>query len=166
MREILIVDAQKCTGCRMCEIYCSFSKTKTCNPARSRVSVVKWEEQGINVPSMCQHCEDPPCVPVCPTGAISKDSETDAVLTNEDLCIGCKMCLIACPFGAPSIDPVESKVIRCDLCEGDPVCAKVCPTGAIKWINADRAGLMRKREGMEKLTSLTKLALVTATGGD
>lgn len=165
MQKILLIDAQKCTGCRMCEMYCSFKKTRTFNPTRSRVSVVKWEEHGINIPSMCQHCEDPLCLMVCPTGAITRDSETGIVKTNADICIGCKMCLVVCPFGGPCIDPIESKVIKCDLCDGDPTCAKVCPTGAIKWVKADRAGLIRKREGMEKLIGLMKQASTTPAGG-
>jgi len=166
MNRILIVDAEKCTGCRLCEVYCSLEKTGTCNPARSRVRVISWEEHGLHVPSMCQHCEDAPCILVCPVKAISKDRDSGMVRTDPKVCIGCKICLMTCPFGAPSIDPVELKVTRCDLCDGNPVCASICSTRALSYMRADRVGLLRKREGLEKLSSLLRFALPKVIGGE
>lgn len=119
MWSMLLVDYEKCVGCRLCTMYCSLRKTRTCNPARSRVSVIAWEEQGIMVPAMCQHCQEPACALVCPANAIRKDPGTGLVATDPDRCIHCHMCIVACPFGGPSIDTVEGKVIRCDLCQGE-----------------------------------------------
>ena len=164
MQKALIVDPEKCTGCRICEMYCSLHKTDTCNPARARVSVIKWEEQNIIIPVMCQHCQEPLCALVCPVNAIKKNPETGLVATDSDLCVHCHMCIVACPFGGPSLDPIEGKVVRCDLCqseEGGPVCAQVCPTEAIKFVRADRVGLMKKREAMKKLASVSKRGLET-----
>lgn len=166
MQSILVIDFEKCTGCRICEMYCSLLKTKTCNPERARIRVIKWEEQGINAPAVCQQCEDAPCMRVCPVNAISIDHMSGLVAINYDMCIGCKMCMVVCPFGSISIDPVEHRVFKCDLCEGDPMCARVCPTEAIKFLRADRVSLNKRREGIEKLAELTKLIEVRKSGGE
>ena len=159
MQKILFIDSEKCTGCRICEMYCSFIKTKTCNPAMSRIRIIKWEEEGINLPITCQQCEDAPCKLVCPVNAITGNQASDVVSIDQELCIKCKMCLLVCPFGTISIDPVEGKVFKCDLCDGTPWCARVCPTEAIRFLSPDRVALMKRREGMEKLISHVRLAL-------
>ena len=164
MRKVLFVDHDKCTGCELCVLHCSFAKTETFSRARSRVNVIRWEEEGICVPSMCVHCEEPLCVLICPVNALSKDEETGMVNMDTDLCIGCKRCMMVCPFGAPAIDPVTGKVFKCDLCGGEPVCAQVCPTEAIQYLKADRIGLGRKRQGMEKLASVMRFALPKTEG--
>ena len=168
MQKVLIVDPDKCTGCRICEMYCSLHKTNTCNPSRSRVNVIKWEEENIMVPVMCQHCQEPVCALVCPVNAIRRDRETGLVATDPNLCVHCHMCIVACPFGGPSLDPVEDKVIRCNLCqdeEGGSICAQVCPTGAITFVRADRVGMKKKREAVKKLADvIRKQGLAALTG--
>ena len=61
------------------------------------------------------------------------------------------MCIIACPFGGPSIDPFDRSTVKCDLCDGDPECVKFCPNEALKFIPADKMGATQKRVGLEKL---------------
>ena len=67
----------------------------------------------------------------CPTGALSKDPKTKAILVDRGKCIGCRKCSEACPFG--SITFSEEKARVCDLCGGDPQCVKACPTGAVSY---------------------------------
>jgi len=154
--KVLIVDVEKCTGCRLCEVICSFYKESECNPARSRIHVLKWEREGLDIPMLCLHCDAPVCEAVCPMNAIYKNEKTGAVLINYDLCIGCRMCVLACPFGGVSIDPEEKRVIKCDLCGGDPACVKFCSAGAIQFIKRTRVALMKKRDAVEKLSELIK----------
>ena len=71
-------------------------------------------------------------------------------MVNDKLCIGCKMCVFACPVGAMSIDRIRGAV-KCDLCNGDPYCARICPTGAIEFIEYDRVGMNKKRAGITRL---------------
>ncbi len=151
MKKMLLINHQECTGCRMCVMACSFAKTNTFNPVRSRISVVKWEEEALMVPVMCQQCEDAPCMAGCPVDAISKNEETGLVEINQQACIGCKMCMMLCPFGAPSYDPVEKRVVKCDQCGGNPACVEACDTHALQYVKADRAAEIQRRAAMERI---------------
>ena len=81
----------------------------------------------------------------CPVDAISLDATTGAKVVSEFLCVGCKVCTIACPFGTVNYNADSGKVIKCDLCGGQPECAKACPTEAITYIDANWTGLDRMR---------------------
>ena len=137
MLKKFIIDYSKCSGCRTCEMVCSLVHYGICSPSLSRINIMKWELKGIYVPIVCHHCEDRPCVSVCPTNAICS---IDNGLVKIDLrkCIGCGNCAVACPFGAISFDPTTRKVKSCDLCNGQPVCVKVCPTEALVYAEWDR----------------------------
>jgi anaerobic carbon-monoxide dehydrogenase iron sulfur subunit len=162
MEKLLIIDIPKCTGCKTCEMACSLTQTGVCNPASSRRRTISFDEDILDVPMQCQQCDEPACMNICPTKAIFRDAETSAKIINHDKCIGCRMCMIACPFGAVSVDPLTKKVVKCDLCVGDPACAKFCPTGAIEYTTADAYGLMRQREAIK---NLTKAISAIAKGG-
>jgi Fe-S-cluster-containing dehydrogenase component len=97
------------------------------------VRVVRIDEEGIDVPIGCEHCDDPLCILVCPVKAITVDKSTGAVLLDPDKCIGCKQCLVVCPFGAIHYDDTRKLYYKCDLCKGDPECVKWCVTGAIEY---------------------------------
>jgi Fe-S-cluster-containing dehydrogenase component len=100
------------------------------------------ETKTVHFPKSCLHCEDPPCVPVCPTGASYKRASDGIVLVDEDKCIGCKLCSWACPYGAREYSEVEGVMKKCTLCvdriyndnlaEEDrvPACVAACPTSA------------------------------------
>ncbi len=82
----------------------------------------------------------------CPVDAISKNAETGAMEVHDAICVGCKVCTIACPFGTINYNHDTGKVIKCDLCGGDPKCAEACPTGAITYVDADWTGYERMRQ--------------------
>jgi len=124
-RYFIMVDYQRCTGCKLCETACSLTKTGTVNPAKSRIRVIVKPHIGVDVPILCYHCEDPPCINACPVGAMHRD-ERGVVVIDEEKCIGCKACIMQCPFGAIFFDPDKRVAIKCDLCGGDPMCVKVC----------------------------------------
>ena len=151
VEKILVVDPEKCTGCRICELACSFAKNREFNPAVSRIKVLKVEAEGIACPIVCAHCEQPPCKVVCPVEAIVRDEKTSAILIREDVCIGCRACLIVCPYGAISMDSRKAMMVKCDLCQGDPRCVKLCPTEAIQYVKAEIADMPKKRAMMEKI---------------
>lgn len=157
INKILVVDPEKCTGCRLCELVCSAFHEKTFSPIKSRIHVIKWDEKAIDVPMVCQHCSKPVCVEICPTNALYKDAKSEIVVVDETRCIGCKVCVLSCPFGAISWDIERGKILKCDLCDGDPQCVKICKFDALKYVKADKVTLLRKREGAKKLSELVSL---------
>ncbi len=151
-RKILTLEPEKCTGCRICELACSFAKSREFNPLVSRVKILKSDNEGVSCPIVCVHCEDPPCRVVCPVEAIVRDDKTKGILIREDVCIGCRACLIVCPYGAISMDGRKGTMLKCDLCEGNPVCVKMCPTDAIRYVRADLVDFSKKHAMMKKIT--------------
>ncbi len=148
MEKALVIDVGKCTGCRQCELACSFEHTGTFNPARSRIRVFDFHERGRFVPYTCTQCDQAWCMQVCPVGAIS--NEDGVKIVDPAVCVGCKVCTIACPFGAINYEPATGKVIKCDLCGGDPACVRVCPTEAIVFTAVAVQGFEKMRAWAEK----------------
>ncbi len=156
MQKILLVAFDLCTACGACELACSFEKTEEFSKANSGIRLFTWEKTAEDIPILCYHCEDGPCIAACGVpGAIKRDPETNAVLIDETRCIGCKVCMAACPYGAISIDRL-GKVIKCDYCGGEPKCAEVCPTNAIIWARGDKASIILKIPFVEKLRTASK----------
>jgi len=89
----------------------------------------------------------------CPVDAITLDKTTGAKIVHDSLCVGCKVCTIACPFGTINYNADTGKVIKCDLCEGEPECAKACPTDAITYVDSNWTGLDKMRTWAEKTDS-------------
>ncbi|TET82521.1 4Fe-4S dicluster domain-containing protein [candidate division TA06 bacterium] len=156
MHKLIMIDQDKCTGCRACEMVCSVKHAGVSNPARSRISVIKWESEGFYMPLLCQQCSDPACMTVCPKDAMTRDEETGRVLIDYDTCIKCKMCVAACPFGATGWDAVEEKPIKCDLCDGDPECCKICDPQALEYVDASTATMRKKRSAVLKFSELMR----------
>jgi len=159
MQKILFIDAEKCSGCRTCESVCSLYHEKVCNPSRARINVAKWETAGIYVPMVCQQCETPLCEDVCPMHAIKRDEKTGAMLIDYDLCVGCKLCVMFCPFGGINLDAKTGRVLKCDLCGGEPVCVKFCEPEALQYLKATTINLRKRRAAAEKISDLMKKML-------
>lgn len=156
MEKMLVVDHEKCTGCRLCEMACSVKHTGVNNPLRSRIHIIKWPWEGFELPMFCQQCEEAPCIAICPKQALSHDPVLNRVTLNYELCIGCKMCVIACPFGGMGIDTVTQKVIKCDLCDGDPICVRFCDSDALQFVPSKVVNLMKKRDAGLKLSMVMR----------
>lgn len=157
----LVIDLNVCVGCHACVTSCkewntsgtagplADSNAYAAGPTGTFFNRVQTYEAGsypatetIHFPKSCLHCEDPPCVPVCPTGASYKRKEDGIVLVDYDKCIACKYCAWACPYGAREIDEERQVMTKCTLCvdriynedlapqDRRPACVKACPTGA------------------------------------
>jgi len=156
MQKSLNIDPEKCTGCLQCELACSYDNEGVFNPSKSRIKVFKFEDAGRFVPYTCTQCDDAWCMQACPVDAISVDTATGAKVVSDVLCVGCKVCTIACPFGTVNYNSSTGKVIKCDLCEGEPACVTACPTAAITYVDANWTGLDKMRNWAEKTDAGTQ----------
>ena len=145
MFRSLCIDPAKCTGCLQCEMACSLENEGLFNPAKSRIKIFDFHDEGRFVPYTCTQCDQAWCMHACPVEAITLNKLTGAKDVNEAICVGCKVCTIACPFGTVNYNEDTGKVIKCDLCGGDPACATACPTVAITYVDANWTGLERMR---------------------
>ena len=134
--KALVSDPKQCTGCGLCRVACSLSHEGVCNTARSRVRIIEWNDDGQYLPLACQHCEDAPCAAACPKDAISRDTGHLRTVIDYNLCVGCRMCVYACPFGAMGFDADRGRPYKCDLCGGDPLCVRFCDPGALTFVDA------------------------------
>jgi Fe-S-cluster-containing dehydrogenase component len=157
----LVIDLDTCVGCHACAVNC-----KEWNDGGYHAPLTDLDPYGphpdgvwfnrvhsfevgdgaagrtVHFPKSCLHCEDAPCVPVCPTGASYKRAEDGIVLVDEALCIGCKLCSWACPYGAREFDADQGVMKKCTLCidriynenldeiDRVPACVSTCPASA------------------------------------
>lgn len=132
MNRFIMADASACIGCRTCEVACVVSHREQQNSAAvttadfvPRIRVIK--EDSFTTATVCHQCEDAPCANVCPVQAIRRDR--GHIFVTSSRCIGCKSCMLACPFGAMTVVASASgaQAIKCDLCwhrEAGPACVK------------------------------------------
>jgi electron transport protein HydN len=163
LNAFVVADPNKCIGCKVCEVACSVAHTDNAvttvgtleTPIIPKLYLVKTPE--VTMPVQCRHCEDAPCANVCPVAAITQVN--NAIIIDENTCMGCKTCMIACPFGAIDLVPiykdgepviqnglkadcedgmVEKELVvasKCDLCvsrDNGPACVEACPEKALE----------------------------------
>jgi Fe-S-cluster-containing hydrogenase component 2 len=152
MSKFIEVNLEKCTACRLCEFACSTHHFEEINPAKSRIKVSIVSKDFFYYPNVCQQCGRAPCVAACPQdGALVRNQQTGAIEVNTDDCIGCRMCIRACPFGAMGFDKQEKLADKCDLCGGDPECVKHCFYGALEFKDPERTVFDMNRTYVNKL---------------
>lgn len=148
MNRFITADSEKCIGCRTCEVACvvSHQGAVSASTITPRIRVVKGGSYTTAVG--CHQCEDAPCANVCPTQAIRRYAGVWEV--EQARCIGCKSCMVACPFGAMQVRVVgnRAQALKCDLCahrEGGPACVEACPTRALSCVDPARLRAERLR---------------------
>ena len=144
MAKVIVVDASKCYACLGCVVECAYQRSG----AGEHVSLTSGvllsavcEVIAVGadpVPLMCNHCADAPCLTVCPTEAIHRQSPEGPVMLMRELCIGCKACVMACPFGMVHMGREGTTAVKCDMCSDrlavgrQPACVEACITGALE----------------------------------
>lgn len=141
----VMADPGVCIGCRTCMAACLAKHDVVNDVAASRLNLVTT--LAISAPVTCRHCADAPCAAVCPTGALYHDGGRIAI--DDSRCIGCRGCVMACPYGAVDIvmrdvsttmgdlvlgSSERPAVIKCDLCydrPSGPACIEACPTKSL-----------------------------------
>ena len=156
MPNLLIVDPDKCTTCRLCELVCSERSEGAFRPSRSHVRVAIDAEEAFYFPMICLQCEEAACIEACPTDALVRDEATGAVVLVEARCDECGACEPACPYGA--IHCREGKARKCELCGGDPECVRFCSPGALTYQDADKWPAAKQRAYADRLAELVEEA--------
>ena len=166
MTKIIVTDPDRCLGCKTCVTECALahSEAETIydglavgTSARPRVHVESVGGPCGAIPVQCQHCQDAPCISVCPTEAISRETDNSPVLLNQDRCIACRLCMCVCPFGVIDLGADGKAMIKCDLCiertkaGQEPACVAGCPTGAMQFREINEWLQKRRQQGAEKL---------------
>ncbi len=127
----LVVDTTKCIGCEACSVACKAENEVPEGHWRSRISPVTLGDRKTPVKWSCMQCEDAPCVTVCPTKATYRRPDGIIVIDDEK-CVGCKYCIVACPYGARYFDEERGVPDKCDLCFErvdaglEPACVQTC----------------------------------------
>jgi Fe-S-cluster-containing dehydrogenase component len=160
LRNYIAMDPSKCDKCYACEVACVEAHSGNNGQAMCIVDA----SMGPAISLHCLHCTDAPCLKACSTGNIVRDEERDIVHMRGDRCIGCKLCVSACPFGMIVWDQKQGQARKCDLCiekleKGEePACVSGCPTGALS--PADAGEQMKRRRLMALQTTLASLQTV------
>lgn len=188
MNCFVLANPNRCIGCRTCEIACVvahsdkslFTAGGTDADFNPRLRVIKTAT--VSAPIQCRHCENAPCANVCPVGAIT--NKENSIQVDTEACIGCKTCILACPFGAMDLVSeyvdgektvqgglkvndefglyAKDRIIahKCDLCvgrAGGPACAEVCPTAAFKLVKNEIISDSIKDKRRQSVTELSSL---------
>ena len=131
IKALIHTNFDKCTGCSICQLACSFALFQGYNPRLARLVIRNEKENLYHIPVVCNQCENAYCMNVCPTKAIHR-TQDGIVAIDQEKCIGCGLCAQYCPMGVVLLHPETKKAYKCDLCQGNPACVEACPTGALE----------------------------------
>lgn len=150
MAKMLKVDYAKCTGCRACEMVCSLFHRGECSHRKSNIHNINFNNEYF-LSIMCFQCDDSPCSKVCPMKAVKKDLNTGLVTVDKKKCIGCKLCVLACPFGNMGFSEEAHQTVKCNLCDGNPQCVFYCSPEAITFVDIEDEILKKKADLSEQI---------------
>ena len=156
--RIVAVDPDAWVACRDCEYACAFRQSGDFARSASHIRVNFYADERACVPLTCMHCEDAWCLAVCPAAAIDRDPGTGAVTIDATRCAGCKMCLLACPYGNIHFNAETGVSAKCDLCGGDPMCVRACISGALRYVDAEELADLRREVVDASLKRLLRLS--------
>lgn len=155
-------DEANCIGCEACELHCKTNKGLGPGAMPCKIVTVGPVDAGgrprIHFVFMpCFHCEDAWCIKACPTGAMQRRQKDGIVFVQRSLCVGCKSCIGACPWGTPQWDSATNKVVKCDYCMDridaglKPACVTKCVTGCLSFDVTDPASDPRRERYAQKI---------------
>ena len=137
--RFITMDVTKCVVCRNCEYACAFRQTGNFKREDSNIRVEYHNDVKVCLPQTCMHCDDAWCLEICPAAAMVRNSITGAIEIDSSRCAGCKMCILACPFGNIHFDKINMVSRKCNLCQGEPNCVSFCISGALQYTTAQNS---------------------------
>jgi electron transport protein HydN len=174
--KFIVPDPGVCIGCKTCMAACLAKHDRGGEMAIPRLSVTYTLT--VSAPVACHHCMDAPCVNACPVGALYEDPANHRVAIRQERCIGCRSCVMACPFGAVDIvtrtEPLvagcevfgtheKAYVIKCDLCvdrpEG-PACVQACLTKSLRLMDEDELARMQAQKRTDAVAGAGELSSI------
>ncbi len=174
IRRAILVDVSKCAGCGECTQACQKANAQPSHDAKrfdqDTFTYLTDRGNGVFVRRLCMHCQQPSCVSVCPVGALSKTA-AGPVTYEPERCMGCRYCMVACPFGVPTYEwrSRAPRVRKCEMCKtrkSGPACAEACPAEAT--LTGERTALIaeaRRRIAAEPKAYHPHLYGLTEAGG-
>ena len=171
MTKIIVTHVDRCLGCKSCEFECAMAHTggqtwaeaiQSETRPQARIHVESADD--VNVPIQCHHCSDAACVVICPTQALHRSADDGPVLLDAEHCIGCRMCLLVCPFGVIELSRSGTTAVKCDQCVDrteaglEPACVAGCPTGALQYVEATDYLEQRRREAALQAAEASQVA--------
>ncbi|MDW8002742.1 MAG: 4Fe-4S dicluster domain-containing protein [Deltaproteobacteria bacterium] len=145
-KKAIFVKISDCVGCLTCEL--------SCGASHKSIPRLVVEAQGLSpVPVLCRHCEEAPCVDACMSGSMHKIPEKGIIINDEERCVGCFMCAMACPYGVIFSNGEGKLAYKCDLCydKEEPVCVTSCPMYALRYTTLEQFEDEVRRESVSSL---------------
>ncbi len=157
--NVVYVELDRCIACLSCEKACLFQQASQNLGWSPNIFVrVDMDRRRIYA-GTCLQCETALCLEVCPVSAISRDPQTSAVIVDRKTCLGCGMCVAACPFGYMQLEESSGKATKCDLCGGTPKCVQMCMARALHFGSMNSLA-ERKREKVDLRIGLRAVPVV------
>ncbi|MBC2710449.1 MAG: 4Fe-4S dicluster domain-containing protein [Desulfosarcina sp.] len=144
--NVVFVELDRCIACLSCEQACQFQQAERNRGWSPNIFVNVDIDRRRIYAGTCLQCETALCMEVCPVSALTRDPETAAVIVEEEICLGCGLCVAACPFGYMQIDESLGKATKCDLCGGNPRCVQMCMAKALHFGSINSLAELKRKQ--------------------
>ncbi|MEA3231661.1 MAG: 4Fe-4S dicluster domain-containing protein [Thermodesulfobacteriota bacterium] len=144
--NVVFVELDRCIACLSCERACLFLQTELKKGDSPNIFVNVDMDRRRIFAGTCLQCETALCMEVCPVSALTRDPETEAVVVDKEKCLGCGMCVTACPFGYMHLDESLRKATKCDLCGGNPKCVQMCMARALHFGSINSLAELKRKQ--------------------
>lgn len=160
--NVVIVEIDRCIACFSCERACQFHQMEQKRSWSPNIFVNVDMDLRRIFTGTCLQCETAVCMDVCPVDALTRDPQTSAVIVEKEICLGCGLCVAACPYGYIQLDEPFRKATKCDLCGGNPTCVQVCMAEALHFENINSLAERKRKQADVRLG----LRAIPVTEGD